>query len=60
MLGKENFYQNISAMPAFGEYYKKKNLENPLVLAPDKGAKERVSQIGKVLNAETDYFELRS
>jgi len=57
LLGKENFYQNISAMPAFGDYYKKKNLKNPLVLAPDKGAKERVSQIGQVLNAETDFFE---
>ncbi|MHA1126295.1 MAG: ribose-phosphate diphosphokinase [Candidatus Heimdallarchaeota archaeon] len=55
--GKESFYKNISAMPTFGEYYKKMNLENPLVLAPDKGAKDRVSQIGKVLNAETDYFE---
>ena len=55
--GKENFFKNISAMPAFGEYYKKMNLENPLVLAPDLGAKERVSQIGTVLNAETDYFE---
>ena len=26
-------------------------------MAPDKGAKERVSQIGQVLNAETDFFE---
>jgi ribose-phosphate pyrophosphokinase len=57
LVGKEKFFKNISAMPAFGEYYKKLNLENPLVLAPDKGAKKRVSQIGKVLNAETDFFE---
>ncbi|MHA1187090.1 MAG: ribose-phosphate diphosphokinase [Candidatus Heimdallarchaeota archaeon] len=57
LAGKEMFFKNISAMPAFGEYYKKMNLESPLVLAPDKGAKERVSQIGKILNAETDFFE---
>ncbi|MHA1504747.1 MAG: ribose-phosphate diphosphokinase [Candidatus Heimdallarchaeota archaeon] len=57
LVGKEMFFKNISAMPAFGEYYKKMNLESPLVLAPDKGAKERVSQIGKILNAETDFFE---
>jgi len=55
--GKEDFYHNFSAMPAFGKYFLKKNLKNPLVLAPDFGAKERVSIIGKVMNAETDYFE---
>ncbi len=57
LLGKENFYHNFSAMPEFGKYFLKKNLNNPLVLAPDFGAKERVSIIGKVMNAETDYFE---
>jgi ribose-phosphate pyrophosphokinase len=55
--GKENFYHNFSAMPAFGEYYLKKNLNDPLILAPDLGAKERVSIIGKTMKAETDYFE---
>lgn len=55
--GKEHFYHNFTAMSAFGEYYKKLNLNNPLVLAPDFGAKERVSIIGKVLDAETDFFE---
>ena len=55
--GREEFFQDISAMPAFGKYYLEKNLENPLVLAPDFGAKERVSIIGNVMNAETDYFE---
>ncbi|MHA1221457.1 MAG: ribose-phosphate diphosphokinase [Candidatus Heimdallarchaeota archaeon] len=55
--GRENFYHNFSAMNAFGEYYKTKNLNDPLVLAPDFGAKDRVSIIGKVLQAETDFFE---
>lgn len=55
--GREDFFHNVSAMPAFGNYYLEKNLNNPLVLAPDLGAKERVSIIGKVMNAETDYFE---
>jgi len=55
--GREKYYHNFSAMPAFGEYYKKMNLNDPLVLAPDFGAKERVSIIGKVLGAETDFFE---
>ena len=55
--GKENFYHNFSAMSAFGEYYLKKKLNNPLILAPDFGAKERVSIIGKTMDAETDYFE---
>jgi len=44
-------------MPALGDYYKKMNLNNPLVLAPDFGAKERVLILAKVLGAETDYFE---
>ncbi|NHJ40659.1 MAG: ribose-phosphate diphosphokinase [Asgard group archaeon] len=55
--GKEYFYHNFSAMPAFGEYFLKKNLNNPLILAPDLGAKERVSIIGKVMRADTDFFE---
>ncbi len=55
--GREGFFQDISAMPAFGKYFLGKNLVNPLVLAPDFGAKERVSIIGKIMNVETDYFE---
>ena len=55
--GKENFYHNFSAMPAFGKYYLEKKLNEPLILAPDFGAKERVSIIGKVMNADVDYFE---
>ncbi|NHK31539.1 MAG: ribose-phosphate diphosphokinase [Asgard group archaeon] len=55
--GKENFYHNFSAMPSFGEYYLKKNLNDPLILAPDFGAKERVSIISKTMKAETDFFE---
>lgn len=57
--GREDFFHNISAMPAFGKYYLEKNLNNPLVLAPDFGAKERVSVIGKVMGAEADHFEKR-
>ncbi len=55
--GREDFFHNVTAMPFFGKYYLEKNLNNPLVLAPDFGAKERVSIIGKILNAETDHFE---
>lgn len=54
---REDFYHNFSAMTAFGEYYQKKNLTDPLILAPDEGAKERVRIIGDVLDAPTDYFE---
>ncbi len=57
LLGKEDYYHNFSAMSDFGRYFLKKNLDNPLVLAPDVGAKERVAIIGKVMNAETDYFD---
>ncbi|NHJ49401.1 MAG: ribose-phosphate diphosphokinase [Asgard group archaeon] len=57
LVGKEHFYHNFSAMEAFGEYYLKKNLTNPLVLAPDFGAKERVSKIGNTMKVETDFFE---
>ena len=55
--GKEKFFKNLTAMPAFGDYYRKKNLIEPLVLAPDFGAKDRVAIIGKVLNAPVDFFE---
>ncbi|MHA1121880.1 MAG: ribose-phosphate diphosphokinase [Candidatus Heimdallarchaeota archaeon] len=55
--GREDYFHNVTAMPFFGKYYLEKNLNNPLVLAPDFGAKERVSIIGKILNAETDHFE---
>lgn len=55
--GKERFYHNFSAMPYFGEYFIQKNLNNPLVLAPDFGAKDRVSIIGKTMKVETDFFE---
>lgn len=57
LIGKEDFYHNFSAMPAFGKYFLKKNLNDPLILAPDFGAKERVSIIGKIMKAETDFFE---
>ncbi len=55
--GRETFYQNITAMRAFGEYFKKLPLNNPLVLAPDFGAKKRAAIIGEILQTETDYFE---
>ncbi|MEA2071103.1 MAG: ribose-phosphate diphosphokinase [Asgard group archaeon] len=55
--GKRDFFHNYSAMPFFGDYYKSKNLVDPLILAPDEGAKKRVGIIGEVLEAETDFFE---
>ncbi|MFW9922134.1 MAG: ribose-phosphate diphosphokinase, partial [Candidatus Thorarchaeota archaeon] len=55
--GKEKFYHNFSAMPYFGDHFLKKKLNDPLVLAPDFGAKERVSIIGKTMKVETDFFE---
>jgi ribose-phosphate pyrophosphokinase len=57
LAGKESFYTNFSAMPAFGRYYQEKELVDPLVLAPDKGAKERVSIIAKIMGCESDYFK---
>jgi len=55
--GRESFYHNLTAMGAFGDYFKKKALQNPLVLAPDFGAKERATILGQALGAETDFFE---
>jgi len=55
--GREHFFHNLSAMPAFGQYYLEKDLNAPLVLAPDLGAKERVAIISQVMGAESDFFE---
>ena len=44
------------AIPKLAEYVKDK-LENPIVLAPDKGALEFAKTASKILNAEYDYLE---
>ncbi|WP_456375035.1 ribose-phosphate diphosphokinase [Methanocaldococcus sp.] len=44
------------AIPKLAEYVKDK-LDNPIVLAPDKGALEFAKTASKVLNAEYDYLE---
>ncbi|XRO74860.1 ribose-phosphate diphosphokinase [Methanocaldococcus sp. 28A] len=44
------------AVPKLAEYVKNK-LENPIVLAPDKGALEFAKTASEILNAEYDYLE---
>ena len=44
------------AIPKLAEYVKDK-LENPIVLAPDKGALEFAKTASEILNAEYDYLE---
>jgi ribose-phosphate pyrophosphokinase len=44
------------AIPKLAEYVKDK-LDNPIVLAPDKGALEFAKTASKILNAEYDYLE---
>ncbi|XRO77304.1 ribose-phosphate diphosphokinase [Methanocaldococcus sp. 10A] len=44
------------AVPKLAEYVKDK-LENPIVLAPDKGALEFAKTASEILNAEYDYLE---
>ena len=50
---------NVTAMEEIAKHIKKQfpDLENPLVLSPDKGAIIHASRVAKVLNSEYDYLE---
>jgi ribose-phosphate pyrophosphokinase len=47
---------NLSAMPAIAEYIGH-CIENPLILAPDKGALEFANSIARILKCDSDYLE---
>jgi len=48
--------KNVTAIPDLVEYFKKLSLENPLVVSPDQGGKERVKKFAKEFNS--DYIVL--
>ncbi|RLE77891.1 MAG: ribose-phosphate diphosphokinase [Thermoprotei archaeon] len=51
-------YANLSAAPLLAEYFRRK-MENPLVLAPDKGALNRAKKAANILGCEYDFLEKR-
>jgi len=44
--------KNVSAIPELVRYFKKLNLNNPLVVSPDQGGKERANEFAKELGSE--------
>ena len=48
--------KNVTAIPDLVEYFKKLSLENPLVVSPDQGGKERAKEFAKEFNS--DYIAL--
>ena len=48
--------KNVTAIPDLAEYFKKLSLNNPLVVSPDQGGKERAKEFAKELNL--DYIVL--
>jgi len=48
---------NVSAMPLIAEYLKKKELVEPMVFSPDRGAAEYARQVAEILGAEWNSFE---
>ncbi|MEM2906726.1 MAG: ribose-phosphate diphosphokinase [Candidatus Odinarchaeota archaeon] len=49
--------KDLSAMRLFGEYFKKRNLSKPLIIAPDDGAIHRAETVAKVLGSEYVSFD---
>ncbi|EKF85135.1 ribose-phosphate diphosphokinase [Methanobacterium formicicum] len=47
---------NLSAMPAIADYVEK-NVEDPVIVAPDKGALGFAQEVASILNCESDYLE---
>lgn len=47
--------ENLSAMPAIAESFKEK-YENPIIIAPDKGALSFAEEIAEILNCPYDYM----
>jgi ribose-phosphate pyrophosphokinase len=55
MIGFKHFTiktKNVSAIPELVKYVKKLRLENPLVVSPDQGGKERAKEFAKELGSE--------
>jgi len=48
---------NLSGASAIGDYFLQKKVQNPYVIAPDKGAYQLAMDVAKILNAECAYFE---
>jgi len=44
--------KNVSAIPELARYFKKLSLNNPLVVSPDQGGKERAKEFAKELGLE--------
>ena len=44
--------KNVTAIPDLVTYFKKLSLENPLVVSPDQGGKERAKEFAKEFNSE--------
>jgi len=44
--------KNVSAIPELVQYFKKSSLNNPLVVSPDQGGKERGKEFAKELGSE--------
>jgi len=53
------FVDDISAFPILSKYMLDKNLENPVVVAPDVGATKRARNFAEVLNAPLAIIEKR-
>jgi ribose-phosphate pyrophosphokinase len=47
---------NLSAMPAIADYVAN-NVEDPVIIAPDKGALGFAQEVASILNCESDYLE---
>jgi ribose-phosphate pyrophosphokinase len=47
---------NLSAMPAIANYVEH-NVEDPVIVAPDKGALGFAQEVASILNCESDYLE---
>jgi ribose-phosphate pyrophosphokinase len=47
---------NLSAMPTIAQYIKD-NVDDPVIVAPDKGALGFAQEIANILNCESDYLE---
>jgi len=47
---------NLSAMPIIANHFKE-NLDNPVIIAPDKGALGFAKEIAEILGCEYDYLE---
>ena len=59
MIGFKHFTiktKNVSAIPDLAQYFKKLSLNNPLVVSPDQGGKDRAKEFAK--NFESEYIAL--